>query len=139
VLGDIDLDLWCEGDLDTVGLGDLGEVTVSTTVDVGDRDNMAAGSKTLEDGGGGGGTGGKGESVLGVLKSSDGGLEVGTVRVGRSRILVLANWLANSGLSKGGGQGDRLDHGAGGGVMWGAGVDGEGTEAVDGGRRTRWG
>ena len=139
VFGDINLDLWCESDLDAVGLCDLGEVTVGTAVDIGDGDDMAAGSQTLENGGGGGGTGGEGESVLGVLKSSDSGLEVGTVRVGGSRVLVLADGLANSGLSKGGRQRDRLDHGSGGGVMWSAGVDGQSTEVVDGGRRTRWG
>jgi hypothetical protein len=104
VLGDVDLDLWCESDLDAVGLCDLGEVTVGTAVDVGDGNDMAAGSQTLENSGGGGGTGGEGESVLGVLESSNSSLEVGTVRVGRSRVLVLANGLANSGLSKGGRQ-----------------------------------
>lgn len=139
VLGDVDLDLRCESDLDTVGLCDLGEVTVCTSVDIGDGDDMAASSQTLENGGGGGGTGGESKSVLGVLESSNSGLEVGTVRVGGSRVLVLADGLANSGLGKSGRQRDRLDHGSGGGVMWSAGVDGESTEVVDGGRRTRWG
>jgi len=111
VLADIDLDLWCEGHLDAVGLCDLSEVSVGTSVDIGDGDDMAAGSETLEDSGGGGGTGGESEGVLGVLESSNSGLEVGTVGIGGSGVLILANGLANGGLSKCGRQRDGLNHG----------------------------
>lgn len=137
VLTNVDLDLGGEGHLDAVGLGDLGEVTVSATVDVGHGDDMAAGGKALEDDSSGGATAGEGEGVAGVLEGSDGGLEVVSVRVGGSRVLKLADGLANGRLGKGGGEGDGLDDSAGGGIVGRAGVDGQGTKAVDGGRRAR--
>lgn len=41
---DINLDLRSESDLDTVSLGDLGEVAMGAAVDVGDRDDVRTGS-----------------------------------------------------------------------------------------------
>ncbi|KAF7558936.1 hypothetical protein G7046_g5226 [Stylonectria norvegica] len=98
VLRDVDLDLGGEGNLDAVGLGDLGEVTVGATVDVGHGDDVGAGGEALEDGGRGGAAAGEGERVLGVLECRDGSFEVMAVGVGRARILVLADGLADGGL-----------------------------------------
>lgn len=47
----IQLDTRGECDMDTVGLGDLGEVTVSTTVDIRNTDYVRASSKRLENDG----------------------------------------------------------------------------------------
>lgn len=56
-----------EGDLDTVRRSNLGEVSVGTTVNIGDRNDVGASSKGLEDVGCSGGAGGEGQSVLGML------------------------------------------------------------------------
>ncbi len=103
---DIDLNLWGEGDLDIVCLGDLGEVSVGSSVDVGDGDDMGACGEGLEDHSGGGRAGGEGESILGVLKRGNGLLEVVSVWVGGAGVLVLADWLSDTGLGEGGGEGD---------------------------------
>ena len=78
---------------------------------------MAAGSQALEDDGSGGAAGGEGEGVLGVLESGHSGLEVYAIRVRRARVLILADWLAHGGLGECGGQRDRLDNGAGNGIV----------------------
>lgn len=131
VLRDINLDLWGEGDVDTVGLGDLGEVSVGSAVDIGDGDDVGASSQRLEDHSGGGRAGGECESILGVLKSCDGLLKVVTVWVGGAGVLVLSDRLANSALGKGGGQRDGLNDGASDWVMRRASVDGESAETVN--------
>lgn len=132
VLADVNLDLRGEGDLDTVGLGDLGEVSVGAAVDVGDGDDVGTSGERLEDVGGGGRTRRVGESVLGVLESSNHLLEVSAVGVTAAGVLELADRLANGRLSEGGGERDGLDHGASGGVVRGSRVDGERTEPMDG-------
>jgi hypothetical protein len=136
VLADVDLDGRGEGDLDAVGLGDLGEVAVGAAVDVRDGDDMRAGGQALQDVGGGGAARGVGEGILGVLYGGDGRLEVGPVGIATPAVLVLAYWLSHRVLGKGGGQGDGLNDGAGGRVMWRPGVDGEGAEALDRGGGT---
>lgn len=135
VLVDVDLDLRGEGDLDAVGLGDLREVAVGAAVDVGHGDDVGAGGEALEDVGRGGRAGGVGEGVLCVLEGGDGVLKVGAVGVGGARVLVLADGLGHGRLGKSCGQRDRLDDGAGGGVVRRAGVDGEGAEATGSGGR----
>lgn len=70
-----------EGDVDTVRRSNLGEVSVGTAVNIGDRNDVGASSKGLEDIGSSGGAGGEGQSVLGVLESCDGLLEVITAGV----------------------------------------------------------
>jgi hypothetical protein len=122
-----------------VGLGDLGEVAVGAAVNVRDGDDMAAGGQALENVGGGGTAAGEGKSVTGVLKGGDSSLEVAPVGVGGSRVLVLADGLADSSLSKGSGEGDGLNDGAGDGVVGRAGVHGKSAEAVNGGRGARRG
>lgn len=139
VLADVDLDLRGEGDLDTVGLGYLGEVSVGSTVDIGDGNDVTTSGKALENDSSGGATAREGEGIAGMLESGDGGLEVGSVGVGGSRVLVLADGLANGRLGEGGGEGDGLNHGASDRVVGGAGVHSKGTKAVDGGRSPRGG
>lgn len=134
VLGNVDLNLGREGDLDAVGLGDLREVAVGAAVDVRDGDDMAAGGQALQDDGSGGAAGGKGQGVASVLEGRDGSLEVVAVGVGGARVLVDAHGLAHGRLGKGCGQRDGLNDGASGRVDGRAGVDGESAEGVDGGR-----
>ena len=129
---DVDLDARSEGDLDTVGGGDLCEVAVGTAVDIRDGNDMAASSERLEDDSGGGRAGREGQGVLGPLESGNAVLEVGPVGVGGACVLVLANRVADSGLRKGGGQRDGLDHSTSRGVVRRTGVDGESAELVDG-------
>lgn len=131
VLGEVDLDLWGEGHLDVVCLGDLGEVSVGSSVDVGNRDNVGACSQRLEDYSGGGGSRRESKSILGVLKSGDSSLEVVSVWVGGAGVLVLSDWLSDTGLREGGGEGYGLDHSTGDWVVRRSSVDGEGAEAVD--------
>jgi hypothetical protein len=69
-----------EGDLDTVRRSNLGEVSVGTAVNIGDRNDMGASSKGLENVGRSGGAGGEGQSVLGMLESCNGLLKVITAR-----------------------------------------------------------
>lgn len=135
VLCDVDLNLGSEGDLDSVSLGHLCEVTVSSTVDVRDGDDMAASGQTLENGSSGGTAAGEGESIAGVFQSGNGRLEVQTVGVGRSGVLKIANRLANGGLSECCGERNGLDDGASGRVMWCAGLDSECSKGVDRSRR----
>lgn len=111
VLADVNLDLGGEGDLHTVGLGDLGEVTVGAAIDVGDRDDVRARGKRLEDHGSGGATGREGEGVLGVFEGRHHVLKVFAIRVGGPRVLILANRLADGRLRKGRREGDGGDHG----------------------------
>ena len=69
-----------------------------------------------------------------VLESCYGSLEIGAVRVGGARVLVGTDRLADSRLRKGGREGDGLNDGSSGGIVWGPGVDGEGAEALGGSR-----
>lgn len=134
VLGNVDLNLGREGDLDAVGLCDLGEVAVGAAVDVRDGDDMAAGGQALQDDGSGGAAGGEGQGVASVLEGRDGSLEVVSVGVGGARVLVDAHGLADGRLGKGCGQRNGLNDGAGRRVDGGASVDGKSAEGVDGGR-----
>ena len=138
MLANVDLNLWSEGHVDAVCLSDLSEVSVGSAVDVGDGDNVGASSQRLEDNGGGGRAGGECKSILGVLESGDGLLEVVTVWVGAAGVLVLANWLANSALGEGGGEGDGLNDGTGDWVVRRASVDGESAEALNWRWSARW-
>lgn len=79
---------------------------------------MRAGGQALQDDCRGGGAGTECEGVLGMLDSSDGGLKVCSVGVAGSRVFVFADGLADGRLSKGGGQRDGFDDGAGDWVVW---------------------
>lgn len=68
-----------EGDLDTVRRSNLGEVSVGTAVNIRDRNDMRASSKRLEDIGRSSRAGGECQSILSMLKSRDGLLEIITV------------------------------------------------------------
>lgn len=131
VCGEVNLDLWSEGNLDIVCLGDLGEISVGSSVDVGNGNNVGALGQRLEDDSGGGRSGRESESILGVLKGGNGLLEVVSVWVGGAGVLVLANWLSNTGLGVGGREGDGLDDSAGDWVVRRSSVDSEGAKAVD--------
>ena len=139
VCGEVNLDLWGEGNLDIVCLGDLGEVSVGSSVDVGNGDNVGALGQRLEDHSSGGRSGGESKSILGVLKGGNGLLEVVSVWVGGAGVLVLADWLSNTGLGVGGREGDGLDNSSGDWVVRRSSVDGEGAEAVDWRWRAWWG
>lgn len=94
---------------------------------------MATRRQRLQDDSCGGRPGGEREGVFRVLQRRDGGLEVMSVRVRGARVLVCAHGHPDGGLGEGGGEGDGGDDGASDGVVGGAGVHGEGAEAVDGG------
>ena len=116
---DVQLDGGREGHLDAVGGGNLGEVSVGSAVDIGDRNDVRPAGKGLQDVRGCGRAGGIGKGVFGVLESGDGSLEVipakvlagelgaragdGPVRVGAASVLVQADGAADAGLSVGGG------------------------------------
>lgn len=136
---DVDLNAGGEGDLDAVGGGNLCEVAVGATVHIGDGDDMAAGSKRLEDDSGGGRSRREGQGVLGPLKRGNAVLEVGPVGVGGASVLVLADRVADGGLREGGGQRDGLDHSTSRGVVRRTGMHGESAELVDGRRSPRRG
>lgn len=137
VLCDIDLDLRSEGDTNTVSLCDLSEIAVGTSVHVGDRNDMVTGCEALEDDSGGGAAGGEGEGVSGVLEGGDSSLEVRAVRVGGTRVLILAYRLSDGGLCESGRERDGLNDGASDGVVGRPSVDRKSTETLDRGRRTR--
>lgn len=67
--------------MDTVGLSDLGEVSVGATVNIRNTDNVRASSKRLEDDGCGCRSRAESQSVLGLLESCNAVLEVVTVGV----------------------------------------------------------
>lgn len=67
-----------ESHMDAVGCGDLGEVSVGTSVDIGDGDDVGARGEGLQDDSGGGRAGGESKGVLGVLESGNGLLKVVT-------------------------------------------------------------
>lgn len=133
--GDVEFDGGRKGDLDAVGRGDFGEVAMGAAVDVGDGNDMASCSETLEDNGSGGGARGKGESVFGLFEGGNGRLKVPSVGVGGARVFVLADGFADRGLRVGGAEGDGLDDCARDRIVRRACVDGESAKLVDG----RWG
>jgi hypothetical protein len=67
-----------EGHLNAVGGGDLGEVAVGTTVDIGDRDNVGSRGQGLQDNGSGGRARRESKGILGVLESGNRLLKVVT-------------------------------------------------------------
>lgn len=75
---DVELNARRESHLDAMGGGNLGEVTVSSTIDIGDGDDVRARGERLEDDGSGGRARGEGKGIFGVFKSSNGLLEVVT-------------------------------------------------------------
>lgn len=75
-----------KGGFDTSMDSDLGEVTVSTTIDIVDRDQVRTLLERVDDGSGSGGAGSKGKTVLGTFKISNSFLKVVTVRVTRSGV-----------------------------------------------------
>lgn len=77
----IQFDARGECDMDTVGFSDLGEVTVSTTIDIRNTDDVRSSSKRLEDDGCGCRSRAESQSVLCLLESCNAVLEVVTVRV----------------------------------------------------------
>jgi hypothetical protein len=85
--------------MDTVSLGDLGEVTVGSTVHVRYTDDVRASSQRLEDDGCGGGTRAESQGVLCLLQCCNAVLEVVTVGVGTASVLVCPNGLTDSSLS----------------------------------------
>lgn len=66
-----------------------------------------------------------------MLKSGNGLLKVVAVRVGGTRVLVLADGFAYGRLGEGGREGDGLNDGAGAGVVRTAGVNGKSAEVVN--------
>ena len=70
------LDAGRERDLHAVCSRNLGEISVCTTVHIGDGDNVRPGGERLEDGRGGSGAGRKGEGVFGIFQCCNGLLEV---------------------------------------------------------------
>lgn len=113
-----------------VGVGDLGEVTVSTTIDITTRNNVGANRQGLENQGGSGRSGSNGNGMLGLLQGSNGGLEVVSVWVTRSGVVVDTNGLRRLQLSESGTEGDGLDDSSRVWVDRGTSVDGSGAEAV---------
>lgn len=94
---DMQLDAGREGHLDAVGGSHLGEVSVSSAVHIGDRDDMGASGERLEDVCGGSRAGGEGKGILSVFEGCNSLLEVipGAVlafavieRLGRTRRLT---------------------------------------------------
>lgn len=65
-----------EGHMDTVGRGHLGEVSVSSAINIGDRDDMGTRGKRLQNVGSGSGARGECKSVTGVFQSCDSLFEV---------------------------------------------------------------
>lgn len=98
---------------------------------------MISSRETLEDHSCGGTARREGKGIASVLERGYGGLEVGAVRVGRTRVLVLTDRLADGGLCEGGRERDGLNDSASDWIMRRAGVDGQSTEALGGGRRPR--
>lgn len=119
-----------ELNVNTVGVGDLGEVTVSTTIDITTRNNVGANRQGLEDQGGSGRSRSNGNGVLGLLQGSNGGLEVVSVWVTRSGVVVDTNRLRRLQLSESGTEGDGLDDSSRVWVDRGTSVDSSGAEAV---------
>jgi hypothetical protein len=70
-----------EGHSDAVGVSDLCEVSVGTTVDIGDGDDVRPAGERLQDIGGSSRARGIGKGVLGMLESSYGSLEIIPVKV----------------------------------------------------------
>lgn len=75
---DVEFDARRESHLDTMGGGNLGEVPVGSTIDIGDGDDVRARGERLKDDGGGCGARGEGKGIFGVFKSGNGLLEVVT-------------------------------------------------------------
>lgn len=69
-----------EGHMNAVGGGDLSEVAVGTTVDIGDRDNVRSRGQGLQDNSSSGRARGECKGVLGVLESGNRLLKVVAVK-----------------------------------------------------------
>ena len=130
-LRNIGLDTRRKGNLHTMCLGDLSKVAMSPAIDIRNANDMAARRKGLEDGSRRRGARGKSQGVLGVLERRDGRLEVIPVRIRGPHVFVPSDGLAHARLCERGAQRDRLDDGAGDGVVWAPGVHGESAELVD--------
>lgn len=65
-----------ESHVDTVGLSNLGEVAVGSTIHVGNRDDVGPSSQGLQNDGSGSGAGREGQGILSMLQSSNSFLEV---------------------------------------------------------------
>lgn len=103
---DIDLNVSSEGNLNIVGVSNLGEVSVGSSVNVRNGDNVGVEWEGLEDHSGGSGSGGKGQSVLGSLERGHGILKLVSVWVCGSRVLVNSSWDSDLWLSIGCGKRD---------------------------------
>lgn len=118
-LRNVDFDARAEGYLDVVRQGHLCEVAMRAAVDIGYGHDVRACRKRLQDVGRGGGSRGESERIAGVLERSNSLFKVVSVKrfvlvvylgnqrlenipvgVRGTRVLVLANRLANAGLCK---------------------------------------
>jgi len=116
-----------KGNLNSEGRGDLGEVTVSTSVNVVHRDNVGSSRKRADNGGGGGRSRGEGQSMLGTLESSDSGLK-GVARGVSTAGVVEAVVLASAVLLEGSRERQGRNDGTGDGVGVLSSVDGAGAK-----------
>jgi hypothetical protein len=85
-----------------MGRSHLGEVSMGSSVDVTDGDDVRSSGKRLENYGGCGAARREGERVASMFEGCNGFLEVVSVRIGASRVLVAAYGLSNCGLGKSG-------------------------------------
>ena len=126
VIPNIDLNLRCKGNLYSMRLCHLCEISVCSSIHIAHADNMTSGRKALKDNSSGGRARGECERMFGVLESCHGLLEMIAVGVGGSRIFVVSYGLTHGSLREGRREGDGRDDCAGGGVMGGACMDREG-------------
>jgi hypothetical protein len=75
-----------KGGIDTNVGSNLGKVTISTTIDIVDRDHMATLLKAVDNGGSGGRTGSKSKTVLGTFQSSNSFFKVVSVGITGTRV-----------------------------------------------------
>lgn len=81
--------------------GNLGKVSMGTTIDIRDGDNVRALGKRLEDVGSGRRTGRERQREFRMLESGYGILKIVPVRVRASYILIAANWFTYTCLCEG--------------------------------------
>lgn len=121
-----------ERGLNAVGVADLGEVSMGATVHVTARDDVRSDLQGLNDQGGGSRARRQGNSIAGLLQRGDSQLEVVSVWVGRTRVLVDSKRLGWLALGERGGKRDWFNNGTSVWVKRSASVDGVGSEPVVG-------
>ena len=94
----------------SVGLENLAKISISTTVNIVDTEDVVTTLEDVHHGNVGSHTAGASEGVVGVLHRGEGTLKAGTSGVTATRIIV-NDWDTSSGLSVSGGEGDGRAHG----------------------------